>query len=307
MIEISDGIERHFFVGDNIERDRNIYRTRPSYVKVYKIKNEGTTDLTDYQVKIEDDFSGDAGVLDEVFTQLYYWKESSNIVWIKVPSIPASGEATVYMYYGNPSATSESNANETFDFYDDFEGTSLDTSKWSIIHGSVDISNSILTLIPTSTYRTMIASIQNFDGSYEIKMRGHPLTDDQLRIGIGSTTQDPDIFYNPTEHLSIWEEASVRKTMNDDTLHIIISGISVDKSIFHIYTLRILKGEKVERELDDANFAEASETFYPSEKKLIVWIRENNMGNGSEVDWIRVRKYTDPEPTVVYQGDVSIL
>ncbi|NIA04025.1 MAG: DUF2341 domain-containing protein, partial [Nitrospiraceae bacterium] len=41
-------------------------------------------------------------------------------VWLKVPSIPASSNKTIYMYYGNPSASSESNATSVFeDIIDD--------------------------------------------------------------------------------------------------------------------------------------------------------------------------------------------
>ena len=44
-------------------------------------------------------------------TPLPYWIESgvntaSTLVWVKVPSIPASSTKTIYMYYGNPLATS---------------------------------------------------------------------------------------------------------------------------------------------------------------------------------------------------------
>ena len=41
--------------------------------------------------------------------------------WVKVPSLPASGNLTIYMYYGNPSATNTSNGSATFYFFDDFE------------------------------------------------------------------------------------------------------------------------------------------------------------------------------------------
>jgi len=47
-------------------------------------------------------------------TLLNYWIESgcnsaSTKIWVKVPSIPASSTKTIYVYYGNPSATSASN------------------------------------------------------------------------------------------------------------------------------------------------------------------------------------------------------
>ncbi|MFH8038547.1 MAG: DUF2341 domain-containing protein [Candidatus Aenigmatarchaeota archaeon] len=52
-------------------------------------------------------------------TLLNYWLESgcnstSTKLWVKVPSIPASSTKTIYVYYGNPSATSTSNGAATF-------------------------------------------------------------------------------------------------------------------------------------------------------------------------------------------------
>ena len=74
-------------------------------------------------------------------TLLPYWIESWNAgsssasLWVKVPSIPAAG-ATVYLYYGNSSATSAANGFNTFDFFDDFSSGSIDTTKWTVGGGS---------------------------------------------------------------------------------------------------------------------------------------------------------------------------
>ena len=60
-------------------------------------------------------------------TMLPFWIEKWNSVgqtasvWVKQPSTP-SGTSTIWLYYGNPSATSTSNGNGTFEFFDDFEG-----------------------------------------------------------------------------------------------------------------------------------------------------------------------------------------
>jgi hypothetical protein len=55
-------------------------------------------------------------------TYLAYWIESYNStaakVWINIPSLPI-GSSTVYMFYGNPSATSESNIGSVFSNWDD--------------------------------------------------------------------------------------------------------------------------------------------------------------------------------------------
>jgi len=65
---------------------------------------------------------------------LSYWVEThtqniSATVWVKVPTI-VSPTTMIYMYYGNPAASSASDGDATFMFFDDFGGTSLDTAKW---------------------------------------------------------------------------------------------------------------------------------------------------------------------------------
>ena len=107
-----------------------------SYWREITITNSGSA-LSDYQVKIElnsgnFDFShaksdgSDIRFYDsDRVTPLSYWIEEWDsgsehaVVWVKVPEIP-SGTKTIYMYYGNPSAGSESNGNDVFDFFDDF-------------------------------------------------------------------------------------------------------------------------------------------------------------------------------------------
>ncbi|RLF14324.1 MAG: hypothetical protein DRJ97_06460 [Thermoprotei archaeon] len=78
----------------------------------YQVKVVLTPDNFDYS-KAKDD-GGDLRFTDEDgLTLLSYWVErwssgGESIVWVKVPAIPAGGSKTIYMYYGNPSATSQS-------------------------------------------------------------------------------------------------------------------------------------------------------------------------------------------------------
>lgn len=78
-------------------------------------------------------------------TLLDYWIESftlgiSAVVWIKIPFIPAyPSNATIYIYYDNPVATSMSNGKNTFIFFDDFETRNL--AGWTITEGSWTAAN----------------------------------------------------------------------------------------------------------------------------------------------------------------------
>ena len=115
--------------------------------------SDGT--LTDYQMsfnisyepEMQADFD-DIRFTDENNVPLSYWIESitnshSSKVWVKVPEINATNGATVKMYYGNSTLTSESNGNDVFEFFDDFS-SSLDTDKWTTVYntpngGSCDV------------------------------------------------------------------------------------------------------------------------------------------------------------------------
>ena len=120
------------------------------YSKSVLVKENSGTTLTDYQVLVNltgEDFPAEAKPdgSDLRFVnaegeeeELSYWVEKFDAeketgrVWVKVPEIPADGEAELKMLYGNPSAESASNGSAVFEFFDDFEGTSLDANKWSI-------------------------------------------------------------------------------------------------------------------------------------------------------------------------------
>jgi len=56
-------------------------------------------------------------------------------IWAKIPSIP-NGNSTIYLYYGNSSAISASNGDNTFEFFDDFDGATINTTKWNIVNNT---------------------------------------------------------------------------------------------------------------------------------------------------------------------------
>jgi hypothetical protein len=102
-------------------------------------------------------------------------------IWLNT-SIIASGNKSVYVYYGNNSASNSENPISVFDFYDDFNGTSLDSSKWNAWNpyswSSVNLSGGTLSLTGNSTggteYHGGILSTNTFsfsDNIVETKMK----------------------------------------------------------------------------------------------------------------------------------------
>jgi len=144
------------------------------YRRAVTINNRATATLTGYQVRVVLDTAsiiaggkmrsdcGDIRFTDSDGTTLLpYWIEPgtcntpSTVIWVRVPQIPAGSLKTIYVYYGNPSATSASNPQNVFTLFDDFSGTSLDSSKWTWFYiaaefdcgvGRVEVSNGILVI-----------------------------------------------------------------------------------------------------------------------------------------------------------------
>jgi hypothetical protein len=110
------------------------------------INNSGSG-LSDYQVKVDVTYDADMQpdfddirFVDSNGSDLYHWRQSytastSATFWVKVPSVPA-GTKIIYIYYGNATASSASNGEATFDFFDDFNDATIDTNKWEVYSGT---------------------------------------------------------------------------------------------------------------------------------------------------------------------------
>lgn len=110
------------------------YNTSWPLRKAVTIDNTGNANtLTNYQVQISVTYDSDmqADFDDIRFTDsdgatlIDHWLETktdstSATFWVEIPSISASSNKTIYMYYGNSTASSISSGDNTFLFFDDF-------------------------------------------------------------------------------------------------------------------------------------------------------------------------------------------
>ena len=113
-----------------------------SFRKGITLTNTGSIQ-TNYQTRIAVTYDSDmqADFDDLRFantsgTELDYWLQSkidstTAVIWVEVDSLAGSGDTTVYMYYGNGAASSGSDGETTFQFFDDFEDGTIDADKWT--------------------------------------------------------------------------------------------------------------------------------------------------------------------------------
>ncbi|MEA3324683.1 MAG: DUF2341 domain-containing protein, partial [Euryarchaeota archaeon] len=112
----------------------------------------------------------------ETETEIPFWIESWNstaetsTIWVNVTSLANNANTTIYLYYGNTSASSASNGTNTFEFFDDFPGSSIDTTKWPNTTGTPTVSGGELKLDTDGTYDKIHSPIE-FSKPYAVRAR----------------------------------------------------------------------------------------------------------------------------------------
>jgi hypothetical protein len=289
------------------------------YRKPVTITNSGGTALTDYQVRVDvvynshmqNDFD-DIRFVNSAGNSLSYWRESytastSAVFWVKVPSIP-TGSSTIYMYYGNESASSTSNGTATFVFFDDFESGNLD--KWTLV---------------TDTFWT-IATDQKHSGTYSLKAGSTSSSNKYIAAkGVNeanlvwdswwyATATSPDISscfrasdtypYNDYEinwegHWTIAEHVNGLVNGSGWISHGSVSGTLPTNTWFK--TTIIIKGSPGQMKflLNDVQINPASGwvNVGTNHASGTVALRAWSANNNWWIDDVRARKYVDPEPT----------
>jgi len=273
------------------------------------INNSGSA-LTNFQVRVDvtydadmqPDFDDIRFVDSDDSTELSHWRESytastSAIFWVKVPSVP-SGNKTIYMYYGNAAASSASDGNATFIFFDDFESGNL--NKWTIV---------------TDTFWS-VATDQKRSGTYSLKAGATSSSDKYIAAtGVNqadvlfdawwyNTATTPDIAQNVRARTALplndyhinWEGQWTIAEMPWNPLNSVAG--SLPQNTWFKMTV-IIQGTSMKVLKDDVQINPTSGwlnvgTKYASGSiGFRAWAANGNWW----IDDVRARKYADPEPT----------
>ena len=299
------------------------------YRSTVSIANPGGTTLSAYQVhvvlgagfdftKVQANGADIRFTASDGVTLLPFWIESWSAgssrasLWVKVPSIPSTG-ATVYMYYGDPSAGSASNGTNTFIFFDDFAGSTIDATKWSFPAGQGGFSNAGGKLEyngPTAGFGPSAEAMQNganvvlSDGIVEYNLMGNGGFDE---MGLMYRGQNPETANSYVFYPSTWNSQNtwllyVRKSNTSEAL---AKGGSFNPMVWYAVKAAI-SGTSHSFWINGSPVFSASDTsFSTGTLGLMAW--------GNTVSWVtdfRLRKYAATEPTtsvgVVTTNGVSV-
>lgn len=271
-----------------------------------------TSDLTDYQIKITVDYVpdmqsdfDDLRFVDANENILSYWIEnytaSTNATfWVKVPSIPTAG-TTIYVYYGNPLVSNESNGTATFEFFDDFNDGLIDNVKWNT-SGSPEETGGEL-IISVYNAKEWVVSKPTLPVNCSVRFRSNIILAGIPQAGflncVGDCTGTGDIghyyqiFYNGDWVVSMDDTGS-------ETTAFIFSNS------YHVFEIT-KTNDKGEFYLDE-NLNALHTTYTPDGSMPVYLWAYGWSGTTSTIytDWIVVRKYASTEPTVTVGNETEV-
>lgn len=285
--------------------------------------------LTDYQVAVVLDsgnfnFShAQSDGSDLRFTNqnrglLPYWIESYDLqskkarIWVKVNSIPASGTATISMYYGNPAAVSASDGGATFEVFDDFRTNTTEDYTWEHVDSGPPPG-------PISTYSwdpvnkwvhitTGDNSGMKARRSVALPLHGHFfISFRKLRDYPKDNVQR---FYIKEDEYNYYafivSGSGYDPILHPDRLRKYVGGILVDGSgvgggvFVDSNTDHTLEGLYTNTMMQIDIDGEPADTLTTTNTVQITPVSFSFLSDQIDLYWyeIRIRKYTDPEPTV---------
>ncbi len=288
-----------------------------SYRRTVTVANPGGLSLSNYQVMVTlnsaFDFTkansdgSDIRFKSEDGTSLSYWIESWNptgqaaTLWVKIPSVPAGG-ISIYLYYGNPTAISESNGNTTFPFFDDFNtGSVPDAIKWGTFGSgaSVSGSNLVVSALGGGVYSkvTFLNKAMRTRARYAVVGDYGSLGFNQQKVGVGTNTAAFTLWPTPAP-------TKINTITGGSSTFTMPTGPNADTS-WSTWDIRWKAGEV--KFLVDGALRQTHTTNIPM-LPLNVQFNEFTGGAVSTInaDWVLVREYSSPEPDATVGTEEAI-
>ncbi|MDP3057662.1 MAG: DUF2341 domain-containing protein [bacterium] len=264
-------------------------------------------------------FTNSAGAELSYWIEKGSWNNTGNsIVWVKIDSIAASPNiTTIYMYYGNSLATSSSNAQNTFDFFDDFDGAVLDAAKWN---PAPDILNTCGTPTINSTLLGSVLKItttsSNSDpcGQHEVIKT---LSSFSVNHAIRAKEKDNSGSWYPGTfgfglHLPLPQNGVMKGictnhqycliTVKDS--NIFSSATKITDNLWYIFDLLWTDSLATLTRNDVVLGTNSDTNKIPTSSLPVTMGNVGDMGGGASnteinMDWIAVRQFINPEPAIV--------
>jgi hypothetical protein len=270
-------------------------------IKIIVHYGSGTDSGSDVYLngKCRTDFGDIRFTASDGVTLLDYWMETYvasgyAVFWVEVTDDLSNNPVTIYIYYGKSDATSISNGDATFLFFDHFEGTSLDPNKWLLDNNPiVTVADSLVRVQgdAVATYRG-IKTVSMWHQNVAMRSRSqNAATARALSIGFGS-----DLAPNAGDSAQLYSYDGGITTDRGFTYNDGVGGTVDVGTRSYNWEIREVLWAPAKVTYRREGIAEAYATtnvpvgtYIPA--RFTGWAYSDIYA-----DWYLVRKYVDPEP-----------
>ncbi|WP_081452218.1 DUF2341 domain-containing protein [Thermococcus barophilus] len=262
---------------------------------------------------------------DENCNPMNFWVEKWDtntkqaVIWVNV-TIPANSQITIAIYFDSNGVETLGDPDKVFDFYDDFEGSSLDTTKWTTNTNQYSLENGLIKMWGNWNNQYYINTLKSFAPNVIIE--------GVWRLGGYTYWRGRRIFSYDTD-LTIGLVPSETSTWLDDSaIYAWYDGYDYNLNPWNYKTLRIygsyIPNLQQIQSTDWQNFEiiytntqiqfwdSYTNTWligsvYPPLSSFHLQIAADTDSDTryGYIDWIRVRKYAPTPPTVMISQNIE--
>jgi hypothetical protein len=223
------------------------------------------------------------------------WDSTTTTLWFKLqaPMGPFESDTEYYLYYGNSGAGAPpDDPLSVFLFYDDFSGSSVDLSLWSVgVGGTPTVSGGLLTLNPDNDLWAVPAYAAGLDTRWE------------ARVQLPSSPKNTLYFWAAVDQryfagslMEMYSEASGDwASVSDGSLFTANRITLTTPTDWHTYAMDREGSTDVRFYQDTSEVATIALGIPTVDLRAFMW--NGTASQSLTYDWVRVRPIVQPEPT----------
>ena len=231
-------------------------------------------------------------------------------IWVEVADDLGSNQ-DIYCYFGNSSASSASNGANTFLFFDDFDGSYVDGSKWNK-HDGTSASSVATNGDSTVTYSLMTNSYTISNGVIEALQyetneyvdsqmwyRSQAANDNNSYVWVRRDRGDYSLHdsYFHKRVADNWGSSYKVASYSPTTSAWRIARVILSDSNFYVYVLNTSYSQEHSNSWSESTWSSG----------YIGFSHQFGSSSYSKTDWIRVRKYNATSPVFNSAGSLETL
>ncbi|GEM_PF-721947 len=282
-----------------------------------EIDNSKSAKLVDYEIEVVLNTASlvstgkmrslgqDIRFLDGKSNELNFWitdgtmNSASTSIWIRTDSISDYTKDTIYMYYGNASSSPKSNANTTFQLVEEFNGSTLSSSKWNTCgSGTIALSGGKLKLTSNSTTASIYTKTK-IDGPVIVELDGVVSSGGTAVVGqINNTDKGYAMVHDGSKMqlASLTAGSSCISTTGYGSTN--TTGLAGDWSF-------VWSGSSQKASWAGQNLSSTNSTTTMSNQSRIAIANTGSFGTLT-VDYLRIRKYASSVPGIAVGSEQNM-